>query len=67
MNDEKIDLISVVSTWRGRIKAAGKTETQAASESGISTGQLSQYLNGVNTPNITKFEKFENYLRGLGV
>ena len=67
MNAEKIDLISVVSTWRDRIKLAGKNETQAASEAGISTGQLSQYLNGINTPNIKKYEIFENYLRGLGV
>ena len=67
MEKEKVDLISVVSTWRNRIKSANKTETQAASESGISTGQLSQYLNGINTPNIKKYEKFENYLRGLGV
>ena len=64
---ETINLSDTVNTWRDRIRLAGKNEKQAASESGISTGQLSQYLNGINSPNIKKFEQFENYLRGLGV
>lgn len=64
---EKLDLTRTVETWRERINSAGKTEEQAASESGLLKSQLSQYLNGKNIPGLKKFEKFENYLRGLGV
>ena len=63
----EINLTEIVKTWRSRIKLAGKTEPQAAEESGITKGQLSQYLNGKNVPSIAKFEQFENYLRKLGV
>lgn len=62
-----LDLKSMISGWRDRIKKAQKTEEQAATESGLTKSQLSQYLNGKNVPTITKFEQFENYLRGLGV
>lgn len=67
MQNPEVNLCEIVKTWRDRLKASGKTQEQAAEESGISTGQLSQYLNGINSPNIRQFEKFENYLRGLGV
>lgn len=67
MKNSHINLTETVLTWKDRLKKAGKTQDQAAAESGISTGQISQYLSGKNSPNITKFEQFENYLRGLGV
>lgn len=63
----EINLSETVKTWRSRIAASGKTEQQAATESGVSTGQLSNYLNEKNSPNIKKFEQFENYLREIGV
>lgn len=62
-----LDLSAIVATWPNRLKVAGKKQEDAAAESGISTGQLSQYLRGINVPTITKFQDFENYLRGLGV
>lgn len=64
---KELKLVESVATWRKRIKKAGKTEEQAAHESGLFKGQLSTYLNGKNTPSLQKFELFENYLRGLGV
>lgn len=64
---DKVELSSVVKTWGKRLKNAGKTYDDAAKETGLYKSQISQYINGVNTPSITKFEKFENYLRGLGV
>lgn len=64
----EIDLVAIVATWPERFKMSGKTQEEAAAESEISTGQLSQYLRGLGgTPSIQKFQNFENYLRGLGV
>lgn len=63
----ELNLIAIVATWPERLKAAGKKQEDAAAESGISVGQLSQYLRGINAPGIEKFQDFENYLRRLGV
>jgi hypothetical protein len=63
----ELNLVAIIQTWPDRLKAAGKTQEDAAAESGISEGQLSQYLRGINAPGIHKFQDFENYLRGLGV
>lgn len=63
----ELDLVAIVKTWPDRLKSAGKTQEVAAAESGVSEGQLSQYLRGINMPGIKKFQDFENYLRGLGV
>ena len=67
MTESKIELLTTVKTWRERISTSGKTEQQVALESGVSTGQLSNYLNEKSSPNIKMFERLENYLRGLGV
>lgn len=67
MTTEEINLTEIVETWRDRIKEAGKSEEQAAHESGLFKAQLSQYINGRSSPGIKKFEQFENYLRRLGV
>lgn len=64
---QKVELASVVKTWGKRLRKAGKTYDEAAKETGLYKSQISQYINGKNTPSITKFERFENYLRGLGV
>jgi len=64
---EQLELKTMVSSWRERIKSAGKSEEQAAHESGLFKSQLSQYLSGKHTPSLEKFELFENYLRGLNV
>lgn len=63
----ELDLTAIVKTWPDRLRATGVKQEDAASESGISTGQLSQYLRGINNPNITRFQAFENWLRGKGV
>ena len=64
---ENLPLGEILKTWRWRIAKADKKEYVAAQESGLSRGQLSDYLNGKVVPTITKFEQFENYLRSLGV
>lgn len=63
----ELDLISIVKTWPDRLKQTGVRQEDAAAESGISTGLLSHYLNGINLPTIGKFQDFENWLRGRGV
>ena len=64
---EPVDLAAVVKTWAGRLRSSGTTQEKASEDTGISQGQVSQFLRGMNSPNIRYFEKFENYLRRLGV
>jgi len=64
---ETLQLTEIIRTWPDRMSRAGKTLSQAANESGLKKGQLSQYINFKNSPTIKPFEAFENYLRGLGV
>jgi len=67
MQKEKLNLTPVISTWRDRINGSGKSLSSVAKEIGISKGQLSQYLSGINTPSVKIFERIENGLRGIGL
>ena len=53
--------------WPDRLRAAGASQTDAVKATGLSSGQVSSYLNGVNVPTITNFDIFEDYLRKMGV
>jgi transcriptional regulator with XRE-family HTH domain len=67
LENKKLNFSETIQTWRPRIRQAGKTEEEAAKESGLLKSQLSRYLNQRYSPGLKKFEQFENYLRGLGV
>lgn len=67
MKRNTISLTETMQTWPDRLQKSGKTQAEAAAESGIGEGTLNHLLHGKNTPKISTFELFENYLRGLGV
>ncbi len=64
---ENININKIYKTWASRFKKLGVTQQQAAKESGLTQAQVGAYISQKNIPNIKNFEKFENYLRGLGV
>lgn len=64
---QNVNINKIYKTWGRRFKELGITQQQAAKESGLTQAQVGAYVSQKNIPNIKNFEKFENYLRRMGV